>query len=194
MGTNYCKNLVLDGCALSRFDAHKGVANATIRNSTLGYMGVKAIGHGTFLIENTTVHANTFVDFRSDYGSTWRGEFIIRNCVFVPSSIRRGSANLFGGSNSGKHDFGYTCYMPERITIDTLQIEDSSHPKDYRGPAIFANFNRSYTKASYKEKYPYIKTKQVVLKNVTTASGKPLRVSDNTVMFKDVKVTTIPQK
>jgi hypothetical protein len=34
MGSNYSKNLVYDKCTFSRFDAHMGVANATIRNST----------------------------------------------------------------------------------------------------------------------------------------------------------------
>jgi hypothetical protein len=55
MGSNYCKNLVLDNCIFSRFDAHMGVANATIRNSTLGHMGINAIGTGTFTVENSTI-------------------------------------------------------------------------------------------------------------------------------------------
>jgi len=42
--------------------------------------------------------------------------------------------------------------------------------------------------ASYQEKFPYVLTKQVTLKNVTTASGKTLRVSDNLFEFKDVNV------
>ena len=46
----------------------------------------------------------------------------------------------------------------------------------------------SETDDTYVEKYPYIKTKEVVLKNVTTASDKELRISDNNYMFKDVKV------
>ena len=78
--------------------------------------------------------------------------------------------------------------MPERITIENLRIDDSNHKKNYQGPAIFSKFNSKFKDDSYTEKYPYVKTKEVVLKNVTTASGKPLRVSDNTYMFKDVKV------
>lgn len=56
LGSNYCKNLVYDNCEFSRFDAHKGVANATIRNSKLGHMGINAIGSGTLLVENTTLY------------------------------------------------------------------------------------------------------------------------------------------
>lgn len=193
MGSNYCKSLLFDNCTLSRFDAHQGVVNATIRNSTLGYMGINAIGFGTFTVEDTTVYGRSFINLRSDYGSTWRGEFVIRNCTFVPACGRPVTASLIGGAYSGQHDFGYRCYMPERITIDTLHIDDSKHPGNYRGPAIFANFNRSFTDASYVEKYPYVKTRTVSLKKVTTASGKPLRISDNPFMFKDVKVATVDE-
>jgi hypothetical protein len=82
--------------------------------------------------------------------------------------------------------------MPERITIENLRIDDSKHPQQYQGPAIFANFNPEMTDNTYQEKYPYVKTKEVILKNVTTASGQPIRISDNPFMFKDVKVTTTP--
>lgn len=188
MGSNFCKNLVLDNCTFSRFDAHMGVANATIRNSTLGHMGINAIGCGTFTVENSTIYGRSFINLRSDYGSTWQGEFIIRNCKFVPASGKPTSASLIGGSYSGQHNFGYTCYMPEKITIENLHIDDSKHPENYQGPAIFGNFNPDMTSDSYVEKFPYVITREVVLKNVTTESGKPLRISDNTYMFRNVKV------
>lgn len=191
MASNYCKNLIYDNCTFSRFDAHMGVANVTIRNSSLGHQGINAIGTGTLTVENTRIYGSNLVNLRSDYGSTWEGDFIIRNSVFIPRAGRPVSASLIGGANSGQHDFGYTCYMPERITIDTLHIDDSRHPANYRGPAIFANFNPRFTDASFVEKFPYIITKEVSLRNVTTASGKPLRISDNPFMFRDVKVTTI---
>jgi len=188
LGSNYCKNLLYDNCTLSRFDAHKGVANATIRNSTLGHMGINAIGSGTLTVENTTVRGRSLINLRSDYGSTWQGEFIIRNCTFVPAGGSSISASLISGSYSGQHDFGYTCYMPERIIIEDLHIDDSNHPEGYQGPAIFRNFNPKMTDDSYQEKFPYVKTREVILRNVTTASGRKLRLSDNLFMFKDVKV------
>jgi len=188
LGSNYCKNMLYDSCVFSRFDAHMGVANATIRNSTLGHMGINAIGSGTLKVENSTIRGNTLVNLRSDYGSTWQGDFIIRNCVFVPANGKSSSASLIGGSYSGDHDFGYTCYMPQRILIENVQIDDSNHPANYQGAAIFSNFNPQMTNDSFKEKFPYIKTKEVIVKNVTTASGKALRISDNTFMFKNVKV------
>ena len=188
LGSNFCKNLLYDRCILSRFDAHQGVANATIRNSTLGHMGINAIGSGRLLVENSTIRGRSIINLRSDYGSTWQGELIIRNCVFVPADGKPITAALINGSNSGKHDFGYTCYMPERITIENLRIDDSGHPENYKGPTIFANINPQLTDSSYQEQFPYVLTKEVTLKNVITTSGKPLRRSDNEFMFRNVKI------
>jgi hypothetical protein len=190
LGSNYCKNLVYDSCTLSRFDAHMGVANATIRNSTLGHQGINAIGSGTFIVENSTIYGRNLINLRSDYGSTWQGEFYIRNCIFIPAGGKKTSASLIGGSYSGQHDFGYTCYMPERITIENLRIDDSNHPDNYMGPAIFADFNPKLTNDSYVEKFPYVRTREVILRNVTITSGNTLRLGDNQFMFKDVKVTS----
>ncbi len=188
MGSNYCKNLVLDNCVFSRFDAHRGVTNATIQNSTLGHMGINAIGNGTFLVEKTTVRSRRFVHLRSDYGSTWQGELVIRDSVFVPSFSSSGNVVLINGFNSGQHNFGYTCYMPERILFENFHIDDSNHPTAYTGPAIFADFNPKMTDDTCIENYPYVKTEEVMLKNVTTASGKPLRISDNPFMFRNVTI------
>jgi hypothetical protein len=187
-GSNFCKNLLYDGCTLSRFDAHQGVANATIRNSTLGHMGINAIGSGRLTIENSTVRGRSFVNLRPDYGSTWQGELVIRNCVFVPANGQPINASVISGSNSGQHNFGYTCYMPERITIENLRIDDSRYQDNYQGPAIFSNFNPEMADNTYQEKFPYIKTKELILKNITTASKKALRISDNPFMFKDIRV------
>jgi hypothetical protein len=153
-------------------------------------MGINAIGSGTFTVENSTIRGRSLINLRSDYGSTWQGVFIIRNCTFVPLGGKPTSAALINGSYSGQHDFGYTCYMPERITIENLKIDDSHHPEDYEGPAIFTNFNPKMTDDSYQEKFPYVKTKEVILKNVTTTSGKALRLSNHPFMFKEVKVST----
>ncbi|MGV3504738.1 MAG: hypothetical protein ACO1O1_13605 [Adhaeribacter sp.] len=189
MGSNYCKNLLYDSCTFSRFDAHMGVANATIRNSTLGHQGINAIGSGVLKVEKSTIYGRSLVNLRSDYGSTWQGEVFIRDCRFVPAGGRQTSASLIGGSNSGQHDFGYTAYMPERITIETLHIDDTKHPAGYQGPAIFANFNSKMKDETYQEKFPYIRTREVILKDITVASGKPLKISDNPFMFREVKIT-----
>ena len=187
-GSNYCKNLLYDGCEFSRFDAHMGVANATVRNCKLGYMGINAIGFGTFLVENTTVRSRSFFNLRGDYGSTWRGDFIVRNCTFVPRSGKMDAITLINGSATDWHDFGYPCTMPRRIVFDGLKIDDSNRTAKYAGPYVFGMFNSKNTSADYVAKYPYRVTEEVVLKNVTTASGKPVNLSPNAWMFRNVKV------
>lgn len=188
MGSNFCKNILLDSCIFSRFDAHQGVANATIRNSTLGHQGINAIGSGKFIVENSTIYGNSIVNLRSDYGSTWQGELIIRNCVYVPGNGKAPSVNIINGSNSGQHNFGYTCYLPSKITIENLRINDADLPANYKGPAIFSNFNPKLTDETYQESFPYVRAGEVMLRNISVASGKTIRVSDNLYMFKDVKI------
>ena len=189
LGSNYSKNLTYDNVVLSRFDAHQGVANATIRNSILGHQGINLIGSGVFLIENSKVCGGAFINLRGDYGSTWEGEIIIRNCEYVPYNGRKSDAVLLNGNNSGQHNFGYICYMPKTITINGLIIDDVNPPDDYRGPKIFAPFNPEFTSEAYVEKYPYVITEKVVIENVTVKSGKPFITSNNPFMFRNVKIT-----
>ena len=186
--SNYSKNILFDHVEFSRFDAHMGVANATIRNSRLGHMGINAIGCGTFRVENTEIRGPGVFNLRDDYGSTWEGDFIVKNCKLVTNGGKEAQPFLIRGSYTGKHDFGYPCYMPRRITFDGLVIDDRNHPKNYGGPYIFANFNWNNKSADYVEDFPYHLTEEVVLKNVTTTSGKPVRLSPNTYMFRNVKV------
>ena len=186
--SNYSKNISFDNCILSRFDAHMGVYNATIRNSTLGYMGVNAIGSGNFLIENSTVRGRSFINLRSDYGSTWEGTFTIRNCIFVPTQRKSPIVSLFSGSNSGLHDFGYTCYMPKNINVDQLHIDDSNQHDAYKTITIFSNFNPKMIDESFHEEFPYIKTEKVILNKISVSSEKKLLVCENPFMFKEVKI------
>ncbi len=191
MASNYSKNLEFLRCELSRFDAHQGVYHATIKASTLGHMGINLIGKGDFLLEDSTVYGWRLVNLRRDYGSTWEGEWIIRRCVFVPDAGRQARPSLIGGSNDGQHDFGYPCFMPSKITIDTLHIDDANHPEGYRGPTLFSDFNPELTGAGYEQAFPYEVTKTVKFKNITTASGHALRLSDNAFMFRELDMQAI---
>ena len=82
MGTNYCRNFYFDGCILQSFDAHKGLGNLTIENSTFEHINL--IGSGKAVIRNSTVYIDgrqTVFNLRADYGSTWRGDIEIENVV-----------------------------------------------------------------------------------------------------------------
>ncbi|MCL2427133.1 MAG: hypothetical protein FWD05_12455 [Oscillospiraceae bacterium] len=193
--SNYTKNIVFDNVHFSRFDAHKGTTNPKILNSTIGHMGIKLIGSGTCLIENTTVKCDHFAHLRADYGSTWEGEIIIRNCEFairnddfIPNDYVSTGPAVLWAEYSGLHDFGYKCFMPRKIVIDGLVINDEQASDDCTGPRIFSPIHDNYFDEHFEEKYPYALPEVVEIKGIKTKSGKPWTLSDNMSLFKDVKI------
>lgn len=186
MESSFCKDVHVDNCVMSRFDAHQGVENITLRNSTLGYKMVMIVGCGTALIENCEVKAGSFFWLRGDYGSFWDGDVIMKNCKLTVTSKNCADVTLFQGYNVGDHDFGYECMLPRTIRVDGLTIDDSivTHPK-YTGPNIFATFKRDVTKPGLE---PYKVPETVTFRNLRILSGRKMGVSKNTEMFKDVKV------
>ena len=186
IGTNFCKNILLENCMLSRMDTHQGVSGAyTIRGCTLGHAGLNAIGRGTLTVENSTLNGRSFIALRSDYGSTWEGPVVIRNCRWIPGCGAATQPYLLNASNDGQHDFGYPCFMPREITIDGLVIEDRNTPKDYAGPFLFTDPDGPKAAA---RPHAYHLTEQVNLRNVTTASGKKLRISPDADFSARVRV------
>ena len=188
--SNFCKNLALDHCVFSRFDAHQGVRNVTLTGCEFGHTGVNVVGYGTLLLDDCIVHRKSLVALREDYGSSWEGELIVRNCkLIVPEGAK--NVSILRGSNAGKHDFGYTCHLPERIEIENLVIDDSRvSSKDYQGPLVFGKFKRT---AGEEVPYPFIAKGVINLKNVEVSSGKPLGVGLEPEMFRDYYFNNVLQ-
>jgi len=197
--SDYCKNLTLDGCSFSRFDAHMGVTNATIKNSTLGHQCLNAIGHGLLTVENSTLYGSSFINLRSDYGSTWNGDVVIRNCVWIPNKgIGTGAqVSLIGASNDCTHDFGYECYMPQNITIDGLTVTEGRTGAVYKGIYILPNATSGWTSEAFEKKMLkegkslYHVTKTVTISNFVSEKGKKWNLSLNPYMFRDVVVNDL---
>jgi len=121
-GTNFCKNMVYDGCEITRFDAHQGLCNGKIVNSKCSYINL--IGYGEMLIENSHLELkdSTIFQLRRDYGSTWEGTVIIRNCDVDPNEEITKKDKLYVCSMKWyNHDFGYVCHFPN-IIIDNLRL------------------------------------------------------------------------
>ncbi len=188
--SNFCKNLALDHCVFSRFDAHQGVRNVTLTGCEFGHTGVNVVGYGTLLLDGCIVHRKSLVALREDYGSSWEGELIVRNCkLIVPEGAK--NVSILRGSNAGKHDFGYTCHLPERIEIENLVIDDSRvSSKDYQGPLVFGKFKRT---AGEEVPYPFIAKGVINLKNVEASSGKPLGVGLEPEIFRDYYFNSVLQ-
>ena len=172
-GSNFTKNITFERVAFSRFDAHMGTRNVTIKDSEIGYMGVKIIGWGLCHVENTHVKGTDFIEMRHDYGSTWDGDVVIRNCKFTPLYNR---AHIIDGHHTGQHDFGYLCYMPRNVTIDGLIIYDENMPEGYTGPKLFASYENYKPSTA---KYPYAPTESVKICNLIVKSGKPFIICEN---------------
>lgn len=182
MGTNFCKDMLLDDCIVSRFDAHMGVTNATIRNSTLGYMCLLLIGHGTCLVENTHAYGASLVNMRDDYGSFFDGELTIKNCVWTPKDA---NPSVLGAYNREEHDFGYECRMPHTLTIDGLVVKDEKLGDSYTHLYILPEYDKTF-----REDKPYrvVPTKRLILKNIHTKSGKHYEIAKNPALYPDLTI------
>jgi hypothetical protein len=169
-------------------DTHMGVSGVyTIRRCTLGHMGLNAIGRGTLLVEASTLYGNALVRFRNDYGSTWEGDLIIRNCRWVPACGETCWPYMIHAHNDGMHDFGYPCSMPREIRIDGLFVDDSNHPEAYQGLYLFADPDEMHTGAeasapAAERPFPYKRCEKVTIWGLSTASGKEFQVSPNAEM------------
>ena len=177
MGTNFCKNLTYDGCKLSRFDAHQGMHNTTIINSELGHQKINAIGSGLLRIEDCIVNGTNVVVLRSDYGSTWEGDVIIKN---VQLNNTTDGATVFGATWYN-HYFGYTCYLPQNITIDNLTTKNPG--VIFIFPALSADIDKP-TVNGVTNNNPIVLPKTVTISNMKS----DVVVSSNTALFADVVV------
>lgn len=186
IGCNFMKNILLEDCVLSRMDVHQGVSgDYIIRRSTLGHAGLNAIGRGRLIVEDSTLYGRNLIRFREDYGSTWDGEVLIRNCRWLPPLDKAGGAMMFGAENDGTHDFGYPCSMPRVIRIEGLFVDDSKHPAGYPGVAFFSD---PVGASPGKRPFPYRLTERLEVRDLKLASGLPARVCSNPEVARAINV------
>ena len=124
INTDWSKNIVLDGVYLNRFDAHRGLTNLTILNSTLGNHGINLVGCGLFYMYNSTVVGRaSMITLRPDYGLRWEGDVVMRNNTFETTSANPTLFADFGGVPfGGVLNHGYSSSLPLNIFIDGLEI------------------------------------------------------------------------
>lgn len=191
IGTNFCKNLLLEDCTLSRMDTHQGVSGTyTIRRCTLGHAGLNAIGRGVLTVEDSTIKGRSFLNLRMDYGSTWEGTVVIRNCHWLPGCGAAVQPYLLNANNDGRHDFGYPCFMPREITVDGLVIDDRHAPNGYKGPFLFSDPDGPQSESEARP-FSYSLTEKVTLNGVAVASGLPLRTSPDAAFAARVRVISL---
>ncbi len=201
MGTNFVKNLNVEGGSLSRFDAHQGVYNATVRGATIG-KDFNIVGAGTLTVENVTrLVGDCFFKLRNDYGSTWEGDVIITDCSLegykpvTNGDISTGSEKYeklgIFDTRWVSHDFGYPCYMPKTVTINNFTYPSAvthmyiymskrfNNDKDASDKYIFDYINPSaFTDAVN----PYHPTEKIVFNNT-----QKMLLSNRTGLFKELE-------
>lgn len=185
IGTNFCKNIVLEDCILSRMDVHQGVSGAyTLRRCTLGHMGLKAIGRGILLVEDSTIQGRSFITLRADYGSTWEGRVIIRNSRWIPG-CGKPPRRLFiiQANNDGQHDFGYTCHLPVEIRIEGLVIEDGP-AGDAAEPVYVLTDPDGPGPTGSAAPHPLCPPETVVVRDLVVRSGRPIALSPDPALAK----------
>lgn len=193
LGSNFCKNIIVEDCILSRLDAHMGVSGSyTVRSCQLGWQGLNAIGRGVLTMENVTQYGASLVNLRTDYGSTWEGSVKITDCKWVLTDHGQESSNMIGMYNNGMHYFGYTCYMPETIEINNLTIDDSALSQKSHEIYLFADpcsgDDKKDLPSLENRPYPYVICKKVLCKNITVLSKRPIRISKNEELFRNVEI------
>ena len=179
--SNFCKDLTFEDCCISRFDAHQGVSNVTLKGCTFGHQYVRLTGFGVAHIERCHIYGGQFVALRGDYGSFFDGEIVVKDCVWHTLNAKK--LSVIAGYNHQDHDFGYECRMPS-VTIDGLTIDDKSSAD--AAFYVLPNYNPSFTGTD--EKYPYVTTKLLRIRKMMRASGGKIDICENPAQYKDLTV------
>ena len=134
-GTNYCKNMEYIGCTLTRYDAHQGLYNGKVIDSSLVSFALTGCGH--MEVKNLTLYAeshttNGMFGMRSDYGAIWNGTIDVDGLNFYGYTKKSshpyapvGDFNPIGviGHTYCNWDYGYECLFPS-VSINNLKMYD----------------------------------------------------------------------
>ena len=190
MGSNYCKNITYDNCLLTRLDAHAGVYNATILNSTL--TSIRLTGGGKFTIKDSTVYGNLMLSLREDYGCTWRGDVEIENVRLKNTSEK---AYIFGARFYEHHNFGYQAYYPENIKIKGLSLDVPAKTFVYNDITPQGDFDITAPKVTVNGELKDNLNQMIITKTVTAEdideSVTELIASEDTVLNSQLEITRI---
>lgn len=187
MGSNYCRNFLVDGCHLSSFDSHKASGNITIINSEIEH--INCIGAGHVHIENTVIHMGPkpeIMTLRGDYGCIWRGTAYLKDLTLVSPRANQDFSIMAGYGEWNNWDFGYETCMPHTVTLCDIRTSDG------RPLYIFARYIENYGDVSApvlengeKNLNPYKAVEKVIVES--NKYNIPIIINDSPI-FKDTVV------
>ncbi|MBO7303826.1 MAG: hypothetical protein J6V09_01195 [Clostridia bacterium] len=132
-GSNYTKNLEFIGSTMSRFDAHAGIMNGRIVDSTV--TAISLVGGGDMLVENTRWFGegirkgDALLTLRSDYASPWDGKITLRN---VKAYIHTEKPSFLIGHSYLNWYCGYDSCYPS-LEVENLEYYDTATGKKLPG-------------------------------------------------------------
>ena len=146
MGTNFCRNLVFDNVTNCTFDAHCGLYNATMKDSTL--YQANFIGAGLIRYENVVIYAERkiAIKLRDDYGSIWNGDVEIDGLIMKTKESSGAPTLSIVNATWTNWNYGYTTYLPQNFTIRNLVTAEYTHKMVDNGSG---NMVREETITSY---------------------------------------------
>ena len=178
-GSNYTKDITYKNCVLNRIDAHCGVHNLTIENSTIGVKGLTLIGSGELNLKNVTRLGNSaFIILRPDYGSSWEGTINIEDCTYKPTNANQIISFTATYDNGELHDYGYDLYLPN-INITNLKIEDENNTNNSNEYYIFYNAKDRTGTENGDMTNAYNLPENITINNYETTSGKKIKLFSN---------------
>lgn len=148
-GTNYCKNMEYLNSTLSRFDAHMGLYNGKIENSTVQVIALT--GMGDMEISNTRLFVltpaktvslatyNNLIHLRNDYGCTWDGEITATNVDII--GYTDFDLVMYSYTN---WDYGYTTAFPS-LAIENINLYYADSKQIINGEAVYTEFDKTET-------------------------------------------------
>ncbi|MBO4354084.1 MAG: hypothetical protein J5860_03980 [Clostridia bacterium] len=138
-------------------------------------------------MEDTTVRASNFITLRNDYGSTFDGKIVIKNCVFEPQTQLWSKSELIYAKNDCTHDYGYLCRFPE-IEIDGLLIKDANATTGYQGIYILPVYTEGNAWNTAPEKTKYYTPESISLKGIVSESGLKYKICRTPELYPNLKV------
>ena len=192
MASFNAKDLVVTSSSLDRIDAHEGIYNLYLANSTIGSKGLRLIGKGTAFIDNVSfTEPNEVVSLRRDYGSSWEGTIFLNNIKWsLPNDANRHS--VIAAVNDDCWRFGNTTYFP-KVFINGLTINGKNANNADRQNIFYLDSRK--TQESTKQNYNvsaatiYRLNTDAYIGNITyNAKGKlGILDSDNTAIPDSLK-------
>lgn len=120
IGTNQTKAVFVENSTINRFDAHRGITDLYIYDSTVGVKGLTIDGQGKFYAEKVTFDTPKYIlQLRADYGACWDGDMYFRDITF--NLGKEPASALVNAENQENWYFGNTAYFPN-LYFDTLTI------------------------------------------------------------------------